>query len=156
MSGRVRKFPTPPLRQGIATSSRPRSQGLLTKVIGAATLSWFADILGATLGAEGAFSSLITLLQMLVAVAILSTLSSLPLSFLLSLLVVFAYKQGAPVRHIAIGAGLAKFVTYSGYFMFFEQPSPPALRYLGTLGVAAATAAGLLLVLGQHRSPSNS
>ena len=104
----MRRFPTPPLRQGIATSSRPRSQGLLTKVIGAATLSWFADILGATLGAEGAFSSLITLLQMLVAVAILSTLSSLPLSFLLSLVVVFAYKQGAPVRHIAIGAGDAK------------------------------------------------
>lgn len=151
----MRNLPALPLGQGNVTSQRPHSQGLLTKVLGVATLSWCADILGATLGAEGAFSSLITLLQMLVAVAILSTLSSLPLSFLLSLFAVFAYKQGAQVRHIAIGAGVAKFVAYSGYFMFLEQPSPPALRYLGTLGVAAATAAGIRLVLGQDRSPSN-
>lgn len=151
----MRNLPAFPLSQGSVTPQRTHSQGLLAKVTGVAILSWFADILGATLGAEGAFSSPIALLQMLFAVVILSTFSSLPLSFLLSLFVAFAYKQGARVRNIAIGAGVAKFVAYSGYFILLEQPSPPALRYLGTLGVAAATAAGVRLVLGQDRSPSN-
>lgn len=151
----MRKLPALPLLQGNVTSQRPHSQGLLAKVIGVATLSWFADVLGATLGAAGALSSIMALLQMLVAVTVLSTFSSLPLSFMLSLIVGFAYKQGASVRRIAIGAGAAKFVSYSAYFMFLEQPSPPALRYLGTLGVAAATAAGVRLVLGQDRSPSH-
>ena len=124
VSGRGRNHSALPLRESNVTSKRPNSQGLLTKVIGVATLSWFADILGATLGG-GHVLKPNSATPNAGRGCNCSTLSSLPLSFLLPLLIVFAHEQGAPVRHIAIGASAAKLVAYSGYFMLLEQPSRP-------------------------------